>query len=114
MIVKSDCLVNLDITESDKRRPLVGDKLSCCIAPVGLSSDKVKPLDNGRNDVTPLDHRTYAYVPACKALRNGTNDVVPDHLFDRPYVLRSQRVLIHERVHSRVNIRRRCGCQCAQ
>lgn len=74
-------------------------------------SDEVKLLDNGRHDVAPLDHRTNAYVATCKTLRNGANDVVPNHLSDRPYVLRGQRVLVHERVHGRVNIRRGCGRQ---
>ena len=71
----------------------------------------MKPPDNSRNDVEPFDHRPCAYVATRKVLRNGTNDVISDHLRDRPYVLRGQRVLVHERVHGRVNIRRRCGCQ---
>lgn len=113
MIVTSNCQVNTSITESDERwARLRGDKLSCrCIATVELSSDKVKPLDDSRNDVAPFDHRTYAYVSTRKALRNGANDVISNHLYDRPYVLFGQRVLVHERVHSRVNIRRRRGCQ---
>jgi hypothetical protein len=113
MIVTSNCQVNTSITESDERwARLRGDKLSCCcIATIGLSSDKVKPLDDSRNDVAPFDHRTYAYVATRKALRNGANDVIPNHLYDRPYVLFGQRVLVHERVHGRVNIRRRRGCQ---
>ena len=68
----------------------------------------MKPPDNSRNDVAPFDHRTYAYVATRKALRNGDDDVISNHLIDRPYVLRGQRVLVHERVHGRVNIRRRC------
>jgi hypothetical protein len=37
--------------------------------------------------------------------------VISNHLFDRPHVLRGERMLVHEGVHGRVNIRRRCGCQ---
>ena len=111
MIVTINCQVNTSITESDKQAPLRRDKLSCCIGLVRVSSDKVKPHDNIRNDIAPFDHRTYAYVSTRKALRNRANDVISNHLFDRPYVLRGERMLVHQCVHGRVNIRRRCGCQ---
>ena len=71
----------------------------------------MKSLNNGRNNVAPLNHRTHTYVAASKALGNGANDVIPDHLPNSSYVLRSQRVLVHERIHGRVDIRRRRGCQ---
>jgi len=74
----------------------------------------VKPLDDRGNDIAPLDHRTYAHIAASEALRNGTNDVIPDHLADRSYVLGRQRVLVHERVHGRIDERRRRGRQRAQ
>src|SRR5258708_38320489 len=105
--------MNTCITKSDERTR-EGGQSSYGISWIRFSSDKVKPPDNGRNDVAPFDHRTYAYVTACKIFRNGTNDLIPDHLFDRPYVLRGQRMLIHERVHGRVNVRRRYRCQRAQ
>lgn len=42
----------------------VYDMLGCRIT----RSDEVKPLDNGRYNVAPLDHRTHAYVAARKTL----------------------------------------------
>ena len=95
--------MNTFITKSGEQFVRVQDKLSCRIT----RSDEVKSLDDGRYDVAPLDHRTHAYVATRKTLRDGTDDVVPDHLSDRPYVLRGQRVLVHERVHGRINVRRR-------
>ena len=71
----------------------------------------MKRPDDVRNDVAPFDHRTHAHVATRKALRNRPNNVISNHLFDRPYVLRCERVLVHERVHGRVHIRRRRGCQ---
>ena len=87
--------------------------IDACITAVNLF-DEMKPLDNSGNNVAPLDHRAYAYIAASEALRNGTDDVIPDRLLDRPYVLRGQRVLVHERVHGRINERRRRGRQRAQ
>lgn len=87
--------------------------IDACITAVHLF-DEVKPLDNSGDNFAPLDHRAYAYIAASEALRNGTNDVIPDRLLDRPYVLRGQRVLVHERVHGRINERRRRGRQRAQ
>ena len=71
------------------------------------------PNDGGDN-LAPLDHRAYAHISASEALRNGTYDMIPDHLSDRPYVLRGQRVLVHERVHGRIDECRRRGRQRAQ
>ena len=101
--------MNTSITESNGTGSF--EKLGCCITLGSLSSDKVKLADDSQNDIGPFDHRTDAYVATRKVLRNGANDVISDHLHDRPYVLLGQRVLVHERVHGRVNIRRRCGRQ---
>lgn len=100
--------MNTFITESNGTG--LFEKLSCYIA-LGSLSDKLKFADDSQNDVVPFDHRTDAYVATRKALGNGANDVISNHLHDRPYVLLGQRVLVHERVHGRVNIRRRCGRQ---
>lgn len=74
----------------------------------------MKLVNDGGDNLAPLDHRTYALISAGETLRNGTYDVIPDHLSDRPYVLRGQRVLVHQRVHGRINERRRRGRQRAQ
>jgi hypothetical protein len=74
----------------------------------------VKLLNDRGDNLAPLDHRTFAHISASEALRNGTYDVIPDHLSDRPYVLRGQRVLVHERVHGRIDERWRRGRQRAQ
>jgi hypothetical protein len=76
--------------------------------------NEVKPPDHGSHNVAPLNHRTYAYVAARETLRDGTDDMISDHLSDRAYVLRRQRVLVHERVHGRVDVRRRRGRQRSQ
>jgi hypothetical protein len=70
-------------------------------------SDEEKPPDNSRNDVAPFDHRANSHVAASEVLRNGSNDVVPDYFPDSPDVQRGQRMLVHERVHGGVDIRRR-------
>ena len=81
-----------------------------CTIPVQIP-DEEKPLDNGRNDVAPFHHRADPHVAAREVLRNGTDNVVPDHVPDRPNMLRGQRVLVHERVHGGINICRRSRSQ---
>src|SRR5712671_5465716 len=54
--------------------------------------DEVELLDYRGDDVAPLDHRADAHIAACETLRDGTNDVIADHVTYRPYVLRRQRV----------------------
>jgi len=76
--------------------------------------DEVELLDYRGDDVAPLDHRADAHIAACETLRDGTNDVIADHVTYRPHVLRRQRVLVHERVHGWVYVRRRRRRQRAQ
>ena len=77
-------------------------------------SDFFDEVNDRGNNIAPLDHCTYAHITASEALRNGTKDVIPDHLSYRSYVLGRQRVLVHERVHGRIDVCRRRGRQRAQ
>ena len=70
-------------------------------------SNERKSFDDRGNDVAPFDHRAYANVAARETLRNRPNDIVPNHVPDSSDVLRGQRVFVHERVHSRINVCRR-------
>ena len=81
---------------------------------VAQNSDESEFFDNRRNDVKPFDHRANANVAAREILGNRPNDLVPNHVSNSLDVLRGQRMLVHERVHRRIYVSRRCRGQCPQ
>jgi len=84
------------------------------VSTVSWTSDESESFNNRRNDVAPFDHCADANVAARETLGNRSNNIVPNHISDSSDVLRSQRMLVHERVHRRVNVCRGRRGQCPQ